>query len=146
MLTLQPPLDHLDPQWHELIERAITARGNAYCDYSGYAVGAAVLDSEGNIFSGANVENASYGATICAERSAVCQMVAQGGRTICRVAIATADGGPPCGICLQVLMEFQDRENDMQLALISRDQVKIACFHDHFPFGFSTFEHSPNMD
>lgn len=91
---------------NELISVAQAVRSNAYAPYSVYQVGAAVLDGEGRIFAGANVENISYGATICAERSAVCHLVANGGREIRAVAVVTQDGGTPCGICLQVLAEF----------------------------------------
>lgn len=90
----------------ELVEAAIQARKNAYAPYSGYSVGAAVLDESGRIWSGANVENASYSASVCAERTAIFKMVSEGGRKIVALALATKDGGWPCGICLQVMSEF----------------------------------------
>ena len=89
-----------------LVEAARAARLNAYAPYSEYLVGAAIEDDEGRVFTGVNVENISYGATICAERSAVTSMVTAGGRKARRLALVTADGGTPCGICLQVLSEF----------------------------------------
>jgi cytidine deaminase len=90
----------------ELIQHALEARKNAYAPYSGYRVGAAVQCSDGRVFSASNVENVSYGLTMCAERSAVFAMVAAGGREVAEVAVATKDGGTPCGACLQVLLEF----------------------------------------
>jgi cytidine deaminase len=89
-----------------LIEAAIAARTNAHAPYSGFQVGAAVLTPGGGSFSGCNVENASYGLTICAERSAVCAAVAAGHKSIVAVAVATAGGHAPCGACRQVLSEF----------------------------------------
>jgi cytidine deaminase len=92
----------------ELITRARTASERAYCPYSRFPVGAAVLTSDGEIFVGCNVENASYGLTICAERSAVFAMVAAGARDIAAVAIYAPTDAPsaPCGACRQVINEF----------------------------------------
>ncbi len=91
----------------ELIKRALEVRKNAYAPYSKYEVGAAVL-ADGKVFAGCNVENASLGAGICAERSAVLQAVAAGARNLEAVAIVTKNSPPvaPCGICRQVLNEF----------------------------------------
>lgn len=90
----------------ELVQLARDVRSRAYAPYSGYAVGAALRDERGRVFSGVNVENVSYGATICAERGAVMAMVADGGARLTELAVATRDGGSPCGMCLQVLAEF----------------------------------------
>lgn len=100
----------------KLLETANEARKNSYCPYSGFAVGAALLATDGTVYTGVNVENASYGATNCAERTAVFKAVADGRRKGDLVAIAIAggpkDGSPvpcqPCGICRQVLSEFAD--------------------------------------
>ena len=94
----------------ELTKRAQAAYGQAYVPYSHYPVGSAVLFSSGEIYSGCNVENASYGLTICAERNAIFQAIAWGERTLKGIAIAVpTDGFPsPCGACRQVIREFAE--------------------------------------
>lgn len=90
----------------DLINAARQVRQNAYAPYSRYHVGAALRASDGRIFAGCNVENTSYGLTICAERGAACGAVAAGARAFVAVAVVTDGGGTPCGACLQVLAEF----------------------------------------
>ncbi|MEE2713862.1 MAG: cytidine deaminase [Planctomycetota bacterium] len=90
----------------ELVQRARDARGNAYAPYSDYRVGAALLTDDGRVFTGVNVENASYGLTVCAERSAIFTAVAAGARSFQAIAVATEDGASCCGACRQVLFEF----------------------------------------
>lgn len=92
----------------ELIDKAQAAYQQAYVPYSHYPVGSAALFSSGKIYSGCNVENASYGLTVCAERNAVFQAVAQGERELQGIAIAvpTNDFPSPCGACRQVIREF----------------------------------------
>jgi cytidine deaminase len=106
------------PDLERLVEAAIDVRGRAYAPYSRYLVGAAVEDASGRIYVGCNVENSSYGATICAERSAVAQLVAAGDRRpiACAVATGGSTPGTPCGICRQVLFELAD---DMPIALVA---------------------------
>ena len=92
-----------------LIEAARAAHQNAYGRYSGFAVGAAILLDDGTMFSGCNVENASYGATICAERNAICAGIAAGGARKIAQVIVISDGDepwPPCGMCRQFIAEF----------------------------------------
>ena len=89
-----------------LVKHARDVRARAYAPYSHYHVGAAVLTRSGKVFSGCNVENASYGLAICAERNAIFQMVAAGEQEIAAIAVVTENGGSPCGACRQVLSEF----------------------------------------
>ena len=101
----------------DLVEAARAARRRAHAPYSGFRVGAAVR-AGGRVFEGANVENASYGLTICAERAAVVAAVLDGRRTLQAVAIAstTSPPTPPCGMCLQTLAEFAGPELPVILA------------------------------
>ncbi|MFN2196200.1 MAG: cytidine deaminase [Anaerolineales bacterium] len=89
-----------------LIQKALVARQWAYAPYSEYAVGAALLAESGNTYTGANIENAAYPVSICAERVAVFAAVHQGERNFRAIAVATENGGAPCGSCRQVLAEF----------------------------------------
>jgi len=95
-----------DEKRQELIQMANQARSRAYAPYSNYQVGAALLTKKGQIFTGVNVENAAYPDSICAERSAVFSAVSAGEREFEAIAVATRNGGTPCGSCRQVLSEF----------------------------------------
>ena len=92
----------------ELITQALSARENAYAPYSGFMVGAALLCKDGTVYTGCNIENASYTPTICAERTAVSKAVSEGHRDFVRIVIAgrSEDFCVPCGVCRQVLREF----------------------------------------
>jgi cytidine deaminase len=90
----------------ELVRLAQQARRNAYAPYSHYDVGAALLTASGQVFTGCNVENAAYPMAICAERTAVVKAVSEGEREFVAIAIATRNGGSPCGACRQVMREF----------------------------------------
>ena len=94
--------------WEELEEAAIAVRKNAHAPYSNYQVGAALRVRSGRVFSGCNVENASYGLCLCAERSAILQMVAAGERDPVAIVVVTRGPiiGTPCGACRQTLAEF----------------------------------------
>jgi cytidine deaminase len=99
-----------------LCAEARKAADAAYAPYSHFRVGAALLAADGTVFSGCNVENRSFGLTICAERNAVLQGVAKGKRNFTALAIATPDSGPPvgpCGACRQVLSEFMGPDADV---------------------------------
>lgn len=119
----------------ELIARALRARENAYACYSKYRVGAAVMDADGRISDGCNVENASYGLSICAERNAIFSFVAQGGLKIVAVAVVTEDGSWPCGACLQVLSEFAD-DDCVVLSVDGGGVCREARLVDLFPNRF----------
>jgi cytidine deaminase len=89
-----------------LIELAKEARQKAYAPYSNYKVGAALLASSGNIFTGCNVESAAYPTSMCAERVAVFKAVSEGEQEFVALAVVTSNGGTPCGACRQVMAEF----------------------------------------
>lgn len=121
-------------QRKRLIDAAIDVRQYAYAPYSNYRVGAAILVEGDRIFSGVNVENASYGHTICAERTAVFKAVSEGFQKILAVAVATENGGSPCGACRQVLVEFAA---DVPVWLVgadgsSRETTLYSLLPDHF--------------
>jgi cytidine deaminase len=105
--------------WRLLVEAAARARDRAYAPYSNYRVGAALLAPDGAIFAGCNVENASYGLALCAERSAVAHLVAAGGSRVAAIAVVTAgpEPGRPCGLCRQTLSEFADDDLPIGLAI-----------------------------
>ncbi len=90
----------------KLVEAGVNARKRAYAPYSKYFVGAAVLTEDGKIYEGANVENASYGATVCAERVAIFNAVSAGERKFVAISVVGDEGGAPCGMCRQVLAEW----------------------------------------
>jgi len=97
-----------ESQWQALAEAAMAACANAYCRYSAFPVGAAVLTAEGAIASGCNVENASFGLSVCAERNAIFHAVADGAKSIAALVVYTPTPAPltPCGACRQVIAEF----------------------------------------
>ena len=109
----------LDPSMPiEFINAALAVRMRAHAPYSKFLVGAAVKADDGTVYAGCNVENASYGLTICAERNAIAQMVAAGRRRAEELAVATFGGHAPCGACRQVLAEFA---KDMVVWLVDVD-------------------------
>jgi len=123
----------------ELLKIAAEAAENAYAPYSKFRVGAAILMEGGSVFKGCNVENVSYGLTICAERSAVFSAVAAGERKIAVVAIvASGEEMPyPCGACRQVLAEFADSEVKVFMAPIKKlDTYESATMAELLPKAF----------
>jgi cytidine deaminase len=125
-----------DADWIRLEDAAKAASKLAYCPYSRFPVGAAALTAGGAIVAGCNVENASYGLTICAERNAVCQAVARGEREIRAVVVYTPTPTPtaPCGACRQVLNEFGP-EAEVRCLCDGPDQVR-ALVSDLLPEAF----------
>lgn len=127
---------------NRLLEAAKQARKNAYAPYSGdFKVGAAVLTEDGNIFEGCNVENSSFGATICAERVAVFKAVCEGHRKIRAVAVVAESPHPipPCGVCLQVISEFGS-DADVIMANTA-GEVTVSNMKQLLPLNFR-FGHS----
>ncbi len=117
-----------------LIKAASEVRQRAYAPYSNYQVGAALLMEDGTIVTGVNVENSSYGLTMCAERTAVGKAIAAGYRQLLAVAVATDNAGSPCGACRQVLTEFA---GDVPVYLVDkdgngRDTTLYTLLPDHF--------------
>ncbi len=108
-----------------LIALALTMRERAYAPYSHYAVGAAIRTANGSIYGGCNVENASYGLSNCAERTAVFSAVADGERVVTTVAVVTEDGGSPCGACRQVLWEFAPKNAPLRVLMADKNGVLV---------------------
>lgn len=126
----------------ELIRYALEAREHSYSPYSGYAVGAALLTTKGDVFTGCNVESASYGATNCAERTAVFKAVSEGKKCFAAIAIAGGKTGQapddyayPCGVCRQVLQEFCDADFCVLVAKSTED-YKEYTLAGLLPYGF----------
>ncbi|MFO7695606.1 MAG: cytidine deaminase [Anaerolineae bacterium] len=107
MIARRVCLNELDPAWTVLLAAATEVRARAYAPYSRFAVGAAVRGSSGRIYAGANVENASSGLTVCAERVAAWKAISEGEDHLEAMALITDTGATPCGACRQVLIEFE---------------------------------------
>lgn len=124
-----------------LLEKAKEARENAHAPYSKYKVGCALLSKNGNIYIGANVENASYGGTICAERSAILNMVSHEKNARIETLTVVIDdevAAPPCALCLQVIAEFADDDCIIHSQTISGIS-RIYRFKELLPVAFRSF-------
>ena len=125
----------------QLVELAKEAMTGAYAPYSGYWVGAALLCADGSVYTGCNIENASYTPTVCAERTAFFKAVSDGKREFSAIAICGGKGGvitgffPPCGVCRQVMREFC--KDDFTVYLIGDGEVKTRTLADLLPDSFS---------
>lgn len=124
-----------------LLAAAKEARKNAYAPYSGFAVGAALLAADGSLFVGCNLENASFGATCCAERTALFSAVAAGKRAFVALAVVGGPLGkessapcPPCGICRQALAEFCPE--DFEIVLENGEEIETLRLCDLLPHAF----------
>lgn len=121
----------------KLVQLAKEAMRNAYAPYSKFQVGAALLAKDGTVFKGCNIENASYGATNCAERTAMFKAVSEGYRAFEKIAIVASSGdyAAPCGICRQVLFEFMP---DGKVILDSEEKGMVTyTVRELLPFGFT---------
>lgn len=124
-------------QKHEkLVGAAERVRSRAYAPYSHYAVGAAVMGKSGRIYSGCNVENASYGLTVCAERAAIFNAVSGGETRLLALAVVTPDGWTPCGACRQVFLEFAQRDSPVIVADLQGKHQRVFTIGDLLPEGF----------
>lgn len=123
----------------DLLRIATEACEKAYAPYSKFKVGAAVLTADGKIFGGANIENVSYGLTVCAERVAVMSAVAAGEREIVAVAIVTEGGIYPCGACLQVIQEFAGEEPPVIITASLDDSMTVKSLSECLPCAFTKF-------
>ena len=121
----------------ELVERAKQARLAAHAPYSNFEVGAAILATDGRIFTGCNIENSTYGLTMCAERVAIFKAVSEGATEFLKVAIVAdhANITPPCGCCRQMIWEFATEDTEVILANLSGDVQKFYI-KDLFPNAF----------
>ena len=123
-----------------LVQAAREAAANAHCPYSGYRVGAALLAADGRVFRGCNVENASYGLTLCAERNAITTAIAEGCREFTALAIAggTAESPAyPCGACRQVMAEFMGPETPILVAPLEAGEAVTIPLGELLPHSFN---------
>lgn len=124
----------------KLISLAVEAMGNAYAPYSGFRVGAALLCSDGTVYTGCNIENAAYSPTNCAERTAIFKAVSEGHRDFTAIAVCGGKNGiitnlcTPCGVCRQVLREFC--KDDFPVYLAHKDGFKSLTLGDLLPYSF----------
>lgn len=132
-------------EFQELICKALEARQKAYAPYSGFMVGAALLCKDGRIFTGCNIENASYGAANCAERTAFFKAVSEGYREFTAIAIAggrresqSLEYCAPCGICRQVMSEFCDPDAFLVILPRSEEDYKSYTLGQLLPLGFTS--------
>ncbi len=126
----------------QLISEALSMRKHSYAPYSHFAVGAALLTEGGRIYTGCNIENAAFGASVCAERTAIFKAVSEGERSLRAIVIAGAPQGqdpaeicPPCGTCRQVMKEFAGPDFKVILA-VSEEEYKIFDMEEILPLGF----------
>ena len=119
----------------ELLDKAIEARKFCYCKYSGYAVSCAVLTETDKIFTGVNIENASYGLCMCAERVALFKAISEG-EIIKEMVLVTDNGATPCGACRQVMYELMPHDVRIKLYTPEKKLMLITDLRELFPYGF----------
>jgi cytidine deaminase len=133
-------LEQADVVKTELIRAAAYARDKAYSPYSHFRVGASVLATSGKIYTGCNVENASFSLTICAERLAIANAISAGEREIVAVAIMSEGQANPCGACLQVMQEFAGDDPPIIITSDLEGHYVMRSLAECLPFGFKQFE------
>ena len=121
-----------------LMDNAKQASKMSYSPFSRFAVGACVLAKSGKLYTGCNVENSSFGMTICAERCAIFKAVSEGEREILAVAIYSpnTDDCNPCGACRQVMFEFQDEEAGVEIITENMGELIVRKLDEYLPYGF----------
>ena len=120
----------------KLINIAKEAHKNAYAPFSKFQVGAALLTKSGEVYTGVNVENSSYGATICAERTAFVKAISEGVREFKAIAVVSSEGSAwPCGICRQFMQEFCDADFEI-ISLDDEGNIKVYTMAEMLPEGF----------
>ncbi len=126
----------------ELIRSAFQARDRSYCPYSGFAVGAALETADGEIYTGCNIENGAFTPSNCAERTAFFKAVSEGVTDFTRIVVVGGEQGKdcrltvPCGVCLQVMLEFCDPEEFEVVMAVSEEQYEVRRLRELLPFGF----------
>jgi cytidine deaminase len=129
----------MKPELKPLFDQAQAARENAHAPYSGHRVGAAIRTKNGKVFTGCNVENSSYGATLCAERVAITKAVSELGKFELAEVLVVTDAPspwPPCGMCRQVMAEFAGK-NTVVYAVNLQGSVRTESFSELFPHAFT---------
>lgn len=124
----------------ELLKAAREAQAHAYAPYSGFPVGVALLTGDGRIFTGVNVENASIGLSVCAERNAIAKAVSEGAHEFAKLAVVTNASEPtmPCGVCRQVIWEFS---HDLPIVVESADGTRVSTtIAELFPKAFTSYD------
>lgn len=125
-----------------LVSQALEARKLAYAPYSGYTVGAALLTADGHRYLGGNIENASYGATNCAERTAFFKAVSEGVKDFQAICVVGGKAGvlteyaAPCGVCRQVMMEFCNPETFQVILAVDKEHYNVYTLKELLPLGF----------
>lgn len=126
----------------ELIKAAIRAREGAYCPYSGFAVGAALRAKDGSVFTGCNIENASFSPSCCAERVAFFSAVSSGATDFEQIVVVGGKKGEdmvettPCGVCLQVMLEFCDPDTFEVVSVRATGEYEVRRLTELLPYGF----------
>ena len=135
--SAQTAISELPEEFKALVEKAATARELAYAPYSDFRVGAALLTTDGKTFTGCNVENASYGLSICAERTAICKAVSEGHKKFRAIAVAASPLASPCGACRQFIVEFGKDITVITFDPVAPGPIKVWTSQELIPDSFS---------